>query len=241
MTPQAVIPIQGTVKDDYGVVEVFAELARNEDDPVKLPLELSKGEELNSRVDLAQLAEANQLALAPNMTLGLVVAARDRYNLQGQQHIGLGQPQQLAVVTPDKLLVILDRQELEMRQRLELIINEVQQLREALQNTATSLSQGDSARSTKPSRSSFVSQQDPAPTSGSQDVDGNKQNGPDAQAQLRRIALLRAQQAVLQGDKSQQELSSITLRVDNIRKQLINNRIDSTDRQVRLKKKSISL
>ncbi len=145
VTPQAVIPIVGSVKDDYGVVEVYAELARNEDDPIKLPLELTSGEALNSRIDLAQLAEANQLTLAPNMTLGLVIAARDRYDLQGQQHIGLGQPQQLAVVTQDKLLVILDRQELEMRQRLELIIGEVQQLREALQDTATSLSQGDSA------------------------------------------------------------------------------------------------
>ena len=66
------------------------------------------------------------------------------------------------------------------------------------------------------------------------DEDGDKT---DVAAQLRRIASLRAQQAVLQGDKSQQELASVAVRVDSIRLQLINNRIDSTDRQALLQEK----
>jgi hypothetical protein len=45
-----------------------------------------------------------------------------------------------------------------------------------------------------------------------------------------------AQQSVLQSDKSQQELSSVAARVDNLRMQLINNRVDSIDRQERLQK-----
>ncbi len=73
---------------------------------------------------------------------------------------------------------------------------------------------------------------------GTQESAAQKAATMDAAAQLRRIAMLRAQQAVLQGDKSQQELVSITLRIDGIRKQLVNNRIDSSeDRQGRLQEK----
>lgn len=228
ITPNAVLPIRGKITDDYGVAEILIELARNEDDPLKLATTLNSMDQLETNVDLAQLAEEGQLKLAPSMTLGLVVSARDRFDLQGQQHVGLGQPQQLAVVTQDKLLVILDRQELEMRQRLELIISEVQQLRSALQDTATSLAKPPSADLRKTSQvSGLVAFQDgdqrPAP--------------PDAASQLRRLASTRAQQAVLQGDKSQQELTSIMLKVENIRMQLVNNRIDNPDRLIRLQDK----
>ncbi len=243
VTPNAALPIIGNVKDDHGVQEVAIELARNEDDPVRIPVSLINGEEVKATVDLAQLAEQRGFQVAPGMTLGIVVSARDYYDLGGQQHIGLGQPQQLAVVTPDKLLVILDRQELELRQRLELIINEVQQLRDALQETATSLNQMEAASTQEGSSSTrLVSFQVETGTRSlvhyeTQEEGEAQPNKADAAAQLRRIASLRAQQAVLQGDKSFQELSSIALRVDSIRKQLINNRIESTDRQARLQEK----
>ena len=228
ITPNAVLPIRGKITDDYGVAEILIELARNEDDPLKLATTLNSMDQLETNVDLAQLAEEGQLKLVPSMTLGLVVSARDRFDLQGQQHVGLGQPQQLAVVTQDKLLVILDRQELEMRQRLELIISEVQQLRSALQDTATSLAKPPSADLRKTSQvSGLVAFQD----------DDQRPAPPDAAAQLRRLASTRAQQAVLQGDKSQQELTSIMLKVENIRMQLVNNRIDNPDRLIRLQDK----
>ena len=243
ITPNAVLPILGTVTDDHGIQEVTVELARNEDEPLKLQVPITGDDKLDTKIDLAQLAEDGKFALAPKMTLGLVVSARDRYDLQGQQHIGLGQPQQLAVVTANELGIILDRQELELRQRLELIISEVEQLREALQQTAASLSTNGSASLQNYDRLNlFVNAQDPP---NAEDKKAQlpptqappAQTPPDAAAQLRRIAALRAQQAVLQGDKSQQELASIALRVDNVRKQLINNRTDTIDRQARLQEK----
>jgi hypothetical protein len=62
------------------------------------------------------------------------------------------------------------------------------------------------------------------------DEDGSRQDPEQAQ----RLRLLRAQQSVLQADKSQQELLGVATRVEDIRLQLINNRIDSIDRQTRL-------
>jgi hypothetical protein len=232
ITPRAVLPIRGTAKDDHGIVEVALELARNEDEPFKIPLELQPDDTLKSEIDLAKLAEEGKFQLAPEMTLGLVVSARDRFDLNGQKHVGVGQPQQLAVVTEDKLLIILDRQELELRQRLELIIGEVQQLREALQNTVSTMTKDQPAARLEINRQSKV-------VALVQDGDqGNPQRDvADAAAQLRRLTALRAQQSVLQAEKSFQELSSIAVRVDSIRLQLINNRIDSTDRQARLQEK----
>jgi hypothetical protein len=65
--------------------------------------------------------------------------------------------------------------------------------------------------------------------------DGESDPGQEAE-QLRRMTSMWAQQSVLQSDKSQQELSSVAARVDNLRMQLINNRVDSIDRQERLQK-----
>ena len=48
---------------------------------------------------------------------------------------------------------------------------------------------------------------------------------------------IRAQQSVLQGDKSDQELLGVAISVENLWLQLQNNRIDSYDRQDRLREK----
>ncbi len=231
ITPKAMLPIRGTAKDDHGIASVALELTRNDQPPFAIPLELQGDDALKSDIDLMKLAEEGKLQIAPDSTLGLVVSARDRFDLQGKQHVGLGQPQSLAVVTEDKLLVILDRQELESRQRLEIIISEVQQLRDALRDTVATASQGKSAMRPSASNRPWI-------TPVQQDTGASNQRDPvEEAAQLRRLVALRAQQSVLQSDKSFNELTSIAQRVDNIRLQLVNNRIDSTDRQARLQEK----
>ncbi|MBX3422713.1 MAG: hypothetical protein KF752_14255 [Pirellulaceae bacterium] len=131
ITPQAVLPVRGQVTDDHGVAQVSAELSVDETllEPVPLRLE---ADQLAGEVDFQALAQQGTLRLQPGSTVGLCVQATDYYNLDDLPHAGRGQPQQLAVVTPDQLLVILDRQELELRQRLEQIIDELQQLQQAL-------------------------------------------------------------------------------------------------------------
>jgi hypothetical protein len=148
---------------------------------------------------MQQLNEQGILKLQPGDTLGILIAAQDFFNLNEQPHVGRGQPMQLSVVTPDQLLVMLDRQELELRQRLEQIIKELEQLQELLVNLQA-------------------------------EAEASSDSAP-------RLSSLWAQQSILQADKSQQELSSVAARVDNLRQQLINNRIDSYDRQERLQAK----
>lgn len=245
ITPNALLPIRGSVSDDNGVARVVVELALNDSAPLAIPLTPDPDGQLESDVDLAKLT-AEDLAIEPESTLGLVVTARDHFDLDGQEHVGRGQPQQLAVVTADQLLVILDRQELELRQRLEIIIVELQQVNSALELLGSSLLPAADAAGTslRPTRS-VAEHWSPTPAARVEQSlalartlqDPAQEDSAEARAQRRRMAALRAQQSQLQSDKSEQELVGVAKRVDNLRLQLLNNRIDSYDRQNRLQSK----
>ena len=217
ISPKAYLPIRGQVTDDYGVASVAVELAVDETPLPPIPLTWNDSQ-LQGEVDFLQLAESGIVTLRPGMTVGLSVLATDHYDLNDQQHAGRGQPLQLAVLTEDQLLVVLDRQELELRQRLEQIISELRQLDEALQGileelVAASASAAKVDLKQGGQRLRTVAWQPPA---------------------VQPMIALRLQQAQLQADKSRQELSSIANRVEHLRLQLKHNRVDSLDRQQRL-------
>ena len=227
ITPDAILPIRGTVVDDNAIGQTNLEIAFNESEPALVPLQLTSNGELQSDVDLQELQTRRGFSIQPEMTLGMVVTARDFYDLNGLSHEGRGQPQQLSVVTADQLLVILDRQELELRQRLELIMIELEQLDEALQSVKQTLREAAPDGTAGGSeRLGLVALQV-----------GNAVDADEEALQQRRMVILKVQQSVLQSDKSEQELLGIVDRVDNLRKQLINNRVDSYDRQERLQSK----
>lgn len=220
ITTDAILPIQGTVRDDNGIARLYVELASGESTDIKFDLDVPDDENLSATVDLKELAESGTLQLATGETLGVVVTAQDYYDLDGTVHSGSGQPKQLSVVTEDELLVILDRQELELRQRLEIIIDELSQLGEILDvlaapNGASAFRQGVSPET------HFVA----------------ITQAQDEEAKRLRMLAIRAQQSVLQGDKSDQELVGVAISVENLWLQLQNNRIDSYDRQQRLREK----
>ncbi|MCC6508516.1 MAG: hypothetical protein IT423_05380 [Pirellulaceae bacterium] len=264
VTPKAILPITGKAVDDHGLARVWATIVVNEQPPVELDVAVDSQGKMDPKIDLVPLAESGQLKLAPDSTLGLAISATDRFDLDGIKHTGNGQPIQLAIVTEDKLLVMLDRQELELRQRLELIISELTQLRDVLreQGGVTQPAAQNMPRNLprnlpghldrhldRQIRNSFVQEPGPAkppadqaaatpvapgtPAATPEPADNDAGDKPDPE-QMRRLMLLRAQQSVLQADKSQQELIGVAGRVEEIRLQLVNNRIDSVDRQARL-------
>ena len=223
VTPKATLPIRGSVTDDNALAETSVELVLNEGMTHRQPFSL-QNEEISFDLDLVTLQEASQIRVEPGMTLGLVVAARDYYDLRGQSHVGRGQPKQLSVVTDDQLLVILDRQELELRKRLELIIDELGQLESALQQMEETAVQEQASKRKTDTQMHFVQT-------------GLRSSFDDDEGQQRRLLALKAQQSVLQCDKSEQELVGVAERVNDLRMQLVNNRIDSYDRQERLEAK----
>lgn len=254
VTPQAVLPLAGTAVDDHGLARVWATLVLNEEPPIEIEVPVDSDGKLEPRIDLLALTEQRGLKFATDSTLGLVVSASDHFDLDGLKHVGSSQPFQLAVVTQDQLLILLERQELELRQRLELIITELAQLRDVLREMgrpeAAAPANTDAAGANRPralhSRgpvddvrslyASFTSAQPPADEPADESArDAAEAAGENsASEQASRMTLLRAQQSVLQADKSQQELIGVATRVEDIRLQLINNRTDSIDRQARL-------
>lgn len=238
ITPRAVLPIRGKVTDDHAIAEVSAELSLNETVLPRMPLRLADTV-LNGEIDLLKLASEKQIAIQPGVTLGLSVRAKDRYDLDGGEHIGRGQPQQLTIVTDDKLIAVLDRQELELRQRLEQIISELRQMETVLENLVEQLTELETASmpASTPASTAMLSPYVALTSLSFLQEKADEKQAETALAQrqsMQRLAILKAQQSQLQTDKSRQELAGIVNRIENLRLQLVNNRIDSVDRQQRL-------
>jgi hypothetical protein len=102
-----------------------------------------------------------------------------------------------------------------MRCRMELIVSELNQLRELLVKVRQS--------------------NQPDPGKESSGVDPNNPTDPSADTLgLDKLQTLRAQQSTTQLEKSDGELLGVEVEIGQIRQELVNNRIDSQDRQERL-------
>ncbi len=232
ITRVAQLPLVGSATDDHGVRQTDVTLAKPDGQTLAVPLSLNADGGIETILDLKELQESSDFSLAAGDTLGAQVEARDSFDLGEGEHIGKGPPFQLFVVSQDDLLVLLDRQEFELRQRLELIISELQQLGPVLDAMAESPTSDQTAARVP----SHVSPPLDWKTSlfGLLRVQVDEDEGSDGAERRKRMIVLRAQQSVLQGDKSEQELIGVVASVKNLREQLINNRIDSFYRQQRL-------
>ena len=129
ITPRARIPLAGTVSDDYQVRSVWIDYHVDEAPPARRALE--------TRLDRSDLVidtalDVRELSLAPGQKLSLSVMADDYYDLEEGPHTGSGERLVLDVVTPDQLRALLENRELNLRRRLEQILDEVREGRELL-------------------------------------------------------------------------------------------------------------
>jgi hypothetical protein len=134
----------------------------------------------------------------------------------------------LDIVTPNELVRILERLEVAQRRRLEQIYLELADARNYLVRT-------------KSSRASSMTS-DPGLIEPGDGDDLSEPGESDAQPEIRKqeLRLLFAQRAILQTDKTIQEILGSANAFDNIRLQLINNRIDSEDRKKRFSEQIIA-
>jgi hypothetical protein len=194
VTENALLPLLAEVSDDNGLANTWIELYVNESESWTRDVAQPTGGKLTEQVDLRALRDAKELQVKPGQSIGLTMLAQDYFDLNEGERIGRASPIQLGVVTPNQLLVLLERRELAMRSRLELIISELTQLQELMLKVRQS-----------------------------------NRDGTDAALQLPRV-----QQSVIQVEKSAGELLGVETEIGQIYRELINNRIDSQDRQDRL-------
>jgi hypothetical protein len=220
ITEQAILQVRSKVSDDYDLNEAWIESITDEQPKQRTTLPITPQGEANIDLDLKAMRENGQETPKAGSVLALMVSASDFFPQDDTPHVGRSTPIQLNVVTPDQLLIILERRELAMRARLEQIISELGQLRDLLV-----------AMNRPPDPSTNAESN---PNAGEQDGSSDAE---DPMARRLRLLVLRAQQASAQVDKSGGELTGVRSEIAQILAELINNRIDSKDRRERLELK----
>jgi hypothetical protein len=142
----------------------------------------------------------------------------DRYNLNGT-HLTRSDVFRLQIVTPEKLLALLERRELALRSRLEQTIDETRGLRDTLNLLGRSME-------SSPEQSGDNKTDDGG-------IDDRADEASD-QTRVIQVRRLRVQQSGLQATKTAEELSGIAESLDDILLEMVNNRVDSVDRRQRI-------
>ena len=218
VTPDVVIPVTGKVVDDYAVDKTWFEIRIDDARTVRFPTKLAAGGKLDSRLDFReQRAAEDGLQLTVGNKMQLTVKSSDKFNLEGvEPNEGAGDTYQLEVVSPEQLLAVLERRELGLRRRFEQIIDEVSAMRDSLTRVRVGLS-------------GKVSETETEPEAGD---DASNEEAKERRA--RSLRLLWTQRSLIQSQKSAQEVLGVAGSFDDIREELINNRVDSEDRKTRL-------
>jgi hypothetical protein len=211
VTPMALLPWQTRIQDDHGIRRGWIEMVVNESATLELPVETPVDGRAEGALDLRELGDQRKLPIAVKSTLSLTTAADDHFDLSESPHVGRAAPIQLAIVTPEELLIQLERRELAMRNRIELILSELGQMRGLLEKMPEDVA------SASPVPAASDQTTEPAPPTSLQP--------------------LRAQQSAMQAEKSEGELSGVEQEIAKIRDELTHNRVDSQDRRERLEGK----
>ncbi|MFN0016890.1 MAG: hypothetical protein ACKVP0_01455 [Pirellulaceae bacterium] len=224
VTPDAIVAIQGKISDDYDPVgKAWFDVQVNEESTSKkLDIALGNGGAMDQSIDFRKIrSEQGGLELRPKDKLYLMVQAADRFNLEGGPHVGASDRYQLDVVTPEDLLAMLEIRELGLRARFELTLGELGQLRDSLVRVKSSLGPASAGA-------------DPEDLKAEDDA-GKPLSKEDIARRAAELRLLRVQRGMQQSQKSAQEVLGISGGFNDIREELVNNRVDTTERKQRLK------
>ncbi|MDG2013435.1 MAG: hypothetical protein P8J33_08020, partial [Pirellulaceae bacterium] len=216
VTPEARIPVISEISDQHGIQKTWIELQTPLTDTIELNQPPTEGL-LESEVDLRQIRIAGtlpaDLPTDPPAEIVLTVIAKDHFNLQGDENVGAGTQHPLEIVSADKLLRILEREEAGQRFRLEQIYQEMTDARSYIVRARVSRAQQENTGEAL------------APTA---------PNGVAVSAVDWELRQLFIQRSLLQSQKSRQEIQAVAFNFSDIRLQLIHNRIDAEDRKKRL-------
>ena len=234
VTPDVQIPFSGLVQDDYGLTRTWVEIEVASSDPIEENVSIDSDGNLDSVLDFKQRVQkaGNQYKLPTEdgSTVSLVIKSADKFNLKESPNVGIGDRYVLDVVPPNQFVRILERLEVGQRRRLEQIYLELADARNYLVR----------AKSRRSSSGSQLVEPGDRADSG----DGVSEPGDDdddgSSIRKHELQLLFAQRAILQVEKSTQEIVGSADAFENIRLQLINNRIDSEDRKIRISEQIIA-
>lgn len=232
ITPQARLPLIGSIHDDYGVARAWIEYEVGEQEPRQEPFSSAPTGRTELSVDEA--LDVRELGLQPGQKLLLGAKATDFHSLPGndQPNVGQGERFLLDVVTPDALRAMLVARELNLRHRFETIMAELADTRDSLARLefAETPPPGDSKGDPTPTRSVVSEEQEERPVPADEPPEGG-----DSPDRVRARRLLRVQRAMQNSLKEAEETRGVAISFDGIRAELVNNRIDTAELRTRLK------
>jgi hypothetical protein len=246
VTPQARVGVAGRVTDDYGIGRVWFEHAVDQDKYESTTIDAPNGHPSEYKLDPRVAAmEVRDLKLKPGQKLFLTVKAADLCSLGKGPNIGAGERWLLDIVTPDQLQMMLKARELVLRQRFEAVIQETTETRDLLvrmdfsevnsSNEPAAGSQDNENINGKPDSGDKPQNAAKASRPGSEpDDEPGEQRSADSPERRLALQMLRVQRTLTNCRKNAQETLGVAEAIDDIRMQLLNNRIDTEELKERL-------
>jgi hypothetical protein len=229
ITPDAVLPVVGKISDDFGLDRAWFSYQIgngpvNERPFAKQPAGAQTVTELD-RFDLragSDGPDSKGLHLKPGQAFYLTVRASDRYNLMNAPHVGASQQFALDLVTVPQLLAMMERRELELRQRFETIQAKTTDTR----NLLSRVDEKTVATNSPDDVPSPIAKTEAEPNDETSDAAAERS------LSRRRLRVAGALQNIAQ---SSHEVLGVAEAFEDMHDQIENNRVDNADLKSRLK------
>ncbi len=248
ITPKARVAVAGRVTDDYGIGKLWFEHGVERRPPTSTFLGMAAGRPADAPTERnldGQGLEVETFNLKPGQKFQVSLKAADLCTLGKGPNVGSGEQWLLDVVTPEQLRALLESRELVLRQRFESIMQEMTETRDVLarakiegDSASNSTSDGKSGKMTPATESEDDKQnasKDKNASSGNEPGDEPGDSGKTASPERQSAMLLfRVQGVSTNCLKSSEETLGLAESFDDIRKQLVNNRVDTEELKERL-------
>jgi hypothetical protein len=214
ITARARLAVAGRISDDYGIHRVWFEHAIEQQKAANHTIAELAGSPAVFNLTGVGL-EVGELGLKPGQKFFVSVKAADLCDLGRGPNVAASERWMLDVVSPEQLRALLEARELVLRQRFELLIQEMTEARDLL------------------AQLKFDGQ--PAPLATKDETAKAGGNEPaDSPERQRDLRFLRVEGALTNCRKNTQEVAGLADAFDDICKQLVNNRIDTEELKNRL-------
>ncbi|MDW8077354.1 MAG: hypothetical protein RMJ16_00545 [Thermoguttaceae bacterium] len=239
VTPQARLPLEGVVEDDYGLaaVAIQLELTSPNDSAVRSSAErrLAEPERPVTKLILSEQVDLSQFTPRVGMRCQLRVVAFDRCTLPGGPNQGESPLWTFDVISADELRLRLEKREILLRQQLEQVVTELSELRTQIRKLfgnpsaeGEKVPAADKSPQLTEGRSTSASGESPTSHTPSQGAESREET--IARAIRRVLTLL---------EKSRNDVLAIHGGVLQIRDEIVNNRLEAASWTERLETRVI--
>jgi hypothetical protein len=259
ITPQARLPIEGEITDDYGVSKLWFEYKLDQGDAVQVPLRTTPHDRTSLKFDRAadEALDFKEHPLKVGQQMSLSIMAQDNCTLKRGGNVAPSERYQISVVAADQLMSMLEARELTLRLRLEQIAQDLTATRDQLGQldfaapnapAAPGKPSGEKKPSGATAADPTVAETKPAAKpigDEPEDVRSAKPaKGPGAEpgetespasARGLKSAPVVIEQSLANSERGASETLSLAAAFDDIREEMVNNRIDTPELEYRLK------